>query len=608
MRLLPSRRSLKRLGYVTLGIGAVAMFVNQYPFLTTRSFPPQAIQPMNHDAPSRQENISKLRDTSQTHPYDVLVIGGGATGCGCALDATLRGLHVALIEGDDFASGTSCRSTKLIHGGVRYLEKAFFNMDINQLKLVYEALRERTVMIHQAPHLCNALPTMLPCYKWWEVPFYYAGLKAYDVVAAASFGTLENSSALTAGEAALQFPTIANRLPTGQQLMGAIVYYDGQMNDARLNVSIALTAATHGAVVVNHTRVSRLLKDPTTGRAIGVHVKDNLTNEEYDIYAKSIINATGPMTDEIRQMGDKSAQPITVPSAGVHITLPDYYSPKNKALIVPKTKDGRVVFMVPWLGQTIAGTTDTVVPVTHEPRAKEADVKFILESLSDYLALDVKRSDVQSVWCGIRPLARDPSAKNSANVLREHSVLIGADGVVTITGGKWTTYRKMAEDAVNALLENNPNLKPLFPCTTETVKLFGAHTYTPFLFASVAQNYRDIFDLEVAEHLAHSYGDRAEVVSHIARQQKLSKRLDDRLPVVEAEVLYASENEYAETVVDFLTRRSRMAFLNLDSARKAVPRVVQIMGDAKKWSTKRRRAEEAEAMRYLEIFTATPEK
>jgi glycerol-3-phosphate dehydrogenase len=594
-------RLLKKFGVGAAFFGSVAVFVNQYPTLTSRSFPPQTILP-NHDAPTREDTISRLRNSSDK-AFDVLVIGGGATGSGCALDATLRGLHVALVEGDDFASGTSCRSTKLIHGGVRYLEKAAMTLDLAQLKLVYEALRERTIMIHQAPHLCNALPTMLPCYHWWEVPFYYVGLKCYDIVAASSLGTLQNSYALSAGEAAMQFPTIAPVQGDGKKLYGAIVYYDGQMNDARLNVSVALTAACHGASVVNHTRVTRILNDEKTGKVIGARVKDQFSGEEYNIYAKAVVNATGPHTDEIRQMADKSARAITVPSAGVHITLPDYYSPKDKALIVPKTKDGRVVFMVPWLGQTIAGTTDTVVPVTSEPRAKESDVQFILESLRDYLALDVKRTDVQSVWCGIRPLARDPTAKTSASILREHSVIIEKNGIVTITGGKWTTYRKMAEDAIDAVLESNPELTTTHPCSTQTARLFGAHTFTSFLFASVAQNFHDLFELEVAEHLARSYGDRAMVVGHIARDHKLSKRLDRKLPVLEAEVRYCAENEYAETAVDFLTRRSRMAFLNLESAVNAVPRVVEIMGDTKKWSKARRAAETKEAYRYLEIFT-----
>eukprot|EP00760_Papus_ankaliazontas_P030345 PhM_4_TR4780/c0_g1_i1/m.58937/K00111/glpA, glpD; glycerol-3-phosphate dehydrogenase len=612
---MSSFRQHARKGLMGSVVGAAGVFIGltQFPSLTRRRFddnlPPHYPAP-NHDAPTRETQIRSLKQ-SKNHPFDVLIIGGGATGAGCALDARLRGLNVALVEGDDFASGTSSRSTKLIHGGVRYLEKAFMNLDVQQLNLVFEALSERAILIHQAPHLCNALPTMLPCYRWWEVPFYYLGLKGYDFVAAAGRGTLHNSYFVTAGESQLQFPTLSPKLPTGESLYGSIVYYDGQMDDARLNVSIALTAACYGAVTVNHAPVTSLIKDKD-GCAIGAKVKDSLTGETIEVRAKAVINATGPLTDNIRRMGNPKIDNIIVPSAGVHVTLPAFYSAKTHGLIVPKTKDGRVVFMLPWQGQTIAGTTDSVVEVTNEPRAAAADVEFILSSLRDYLSIDVDVMDVKSVWCGIRPLAVDPNATESKNILREHSVFVSpTDKVVTITGGKWTTYRKMAQDAVDATIEllkkqNNSQTAHLTSCSTDNLRLIGARRFSPELYVGLAQKHRAVLAPDVAEHLARSYGDRAEIVAHMADHgdRALSKRLVDGFPTIEAEVKYCATHEYAESAVDFLARRSRLAFLDVEAARKSVGRVVDIMGDVKAWDGVRRRKEVKKAETYLELFTA----
>ena len=592
--------------HITVGVAGAALVLNSFPQLTSRRFPKatQDIAKMYEVAPpTRETNIERLQG-SATNPFDVLVIGGGATGAGCALDATLRGLDVALIEGSDFASGTSCRSTKLIHGGVRYLEKAVFGLDLAQLILVYEALRERSIMINQAPHLCSIIPTMLPCYKWWEVPFYYAGLKAYDVVAAMSFGTLRNSFSMSCGAAKEDFPTLSSKGPDNCDLWGAIVYYDGQQDDARMNLSVALSAAIRGATVCNYMKVTGILTDDNQ-MACGVRVKDALSGAEHAVYAKSIINATGPLTDHVRKLEDKDAEPIAVPSAGVHVTLPGYFSSREKALIIPKTKDGRVVFVVPWLGHTIAGTTDNIVEMTAEPRATEKDVEFILESIRDYLALDVKREDVLSVWSGIRPLAKDPKATNSQSILREHAVSLGPEGIVTITGGKWTTYRKMAEDTVDFLLNKFQGLaRKSARCSTETTQLVGAHEFDPMLTAELACAYKDLITGDTAKHLTRAYGTRASAVMQIARDENLGERIVAGAPIIGAEVFYCAKNEYAERAIDFLTRRTRMAFLNIEQARAAVPRVVSIMAKAKGWDATREEQEAAEAHRYLKLFTA----
>ncbi len=321
--------------------------------------------------PSRAEQLASLKLASTPESQlDMLVIGGGATGTATCLDAALRDLKVGLVERDDFSCGTSSRSTKLIHGGVRYLEKAFFKLDPGQLQLVFEALHERAIMLNQAPHLTNPLPTILPCYKIWEVPFYWIGLKAYDFVAFIGNGLLNMSKFVQASEALRLFPTLS-KTSSGQKLRGSIVYYDGQMDDARFNISSALTAALYGAAVANHTEVVNLLRDENEKKIIGARCREVFTGEEFDVYAKVVVNATGPFTDSIRKMEDSNTNPMIVPSAGVHITLPSYYSAEGMGLIVPKTKDGRVVFMLPWLGSTIAGTTDSSTKITALPEPHE---------------------------------------------------------------------------------------------------------------------------------------------------------------------------------------------------------------------------------------------
>ncbi|KNH03694.1 glycerol-3-phosphate dehydrogenase [Perkinsela sp. CCAP 1560/4] len=596
----------RRALYIGAGVVGTALVINSFPAITSRKFRNSAELSLKyeHAPPTRSANIERL-DGSIQKPFDVLIIGGGATGAGCALDATLRGLDVAIIEKNDFASGTSSRSTKLIHGGVRYLEKAVFGLDLAQLILVYEALRERSIMINQAPHLCSIIPTMLPCYRWWEVPFYYAGLKTYDVVAALSKGTLKNSFAMFSAEAKSEFPTLRPKGPDESDLCGAIIYYDGQQDDARMNLSVALSAAIRGATVCNYMKVVDILRNDDS-QACGVKVCDEISGEVHSVYAKSIINATGPLTDDIRKLEDSKAEDIAVPSAGVHIALPGHFTSRSNALIIPKTKDGRVVFMVPWLGHTIAGTTDRIVERTGEPRPTEEDVEFILESVRDYLALDVKRTDVLSVWAGIRPLAKDPNAKNSASILREHSISMGPEGIVTITGGKWTTYRKMAEDTVNFLLSHYQGLaRKASKCSTETTQLVGAHGFSPLLKSEIAQSHRDLITSETAKHLARNYGTRATAVLRLVSENaELAERIVPEAPVIAAEVQYCAESEYAERAIDFLTRRTRMAFLNIEQARRSVPKVVELMARVKDWSAERQEQETKEAFRYLQQFTA----
>lgn len=616
MSVLRATRILYVAGATVVGsISAATALAPGKPTAADRS----ALAAAAESVPTRNDQIATLRKAATVEDQlDVLVIGGGATGAASALDASLRGLNVGLVERDDFASGTSSRSTKLIHGGVRYLEKAFFQLDPGQLKLVFEALHERAIMLQQAPHLTDPLPTLLPCYKIWEVPFYWVGLKAYDFVALVGNGLLYMSKYMSAAEAMRQFPTLSHTSFDGEKLRGSIMYYDGQMDDARFNVSLALTAALYGAAVANHTEVVALLRgekptgDEGEAPVIGARVRDVFTKEEFDVYAKVVVNATGPFTDGVRSLENEKMNKMIVPSAGVHVTLPSYYSPDGMGLIVPKTKDGRVVFMLPWLGRTIAGTTDSSTEITSLPQPHEDEVGFILDALADYLRIDVRPQDVQSAWSGIRPLAVNPDADSGStqNILREHAVHVSPGGMVTITGGKWTTQRAMGQAAIDKAIEV-AGLETSGPCRTAWVKLIGSHKYDNSNFTFLSQQYgcrhgktdKGMLDVEVSKHLSRAYGDQAYKVAELA-ERGLGKRLVDTLPVIEAEVIYCVQNEYCLSATDFLARRSRLAFLDQSGAKEALPRVVDLMAAELGWSRARRSQEMANAGKFLDSFSS----
>nr|XP_058907721.1 glycerol-3-phosphate dehydrogenase, mitochondrial isoform X3 [Kogia breviceps] len=489
-------------------------------------------EPVNREPPSREAQILTLKNTSE---FDVLVIGGGATGSGCALDAVTRGLKTALVERGDFSSGASSRSSKLIHGGVRYLQKAVMKLDIEQYRMVKEALHERANLLEIAPHLSAPLPIMLPVYKWWQLPYYWVGIKLYDLVAGSN--CLKSSYVLSKSRALEHFPMLQK-----DKLVGAIVYYDGQHNDARMNLAIALTAARYGAATANYMEVVSLLKktDPQTGkeRVSGARCKDVLTGEEFDVRAKCVINATGPFTDTVRKMDDKDAAAICQPSAGVHIVMPGYYSPESMGLLDPATSDGRVIFFLPWQKMTIAGTTDTPTDVTHHPIPSEEDINFILNEVRNYLSCDVevRRGDVLAAWSGIRPLVTDPKAADTQSISRNHVVDISESGLITIAGGKWTTYRSMAEDTINAAVKTH-NLKA-GPSRTVGLFLQGGKDWSPTLYIRLVQDYG--LESEVAQHLAATYGDKAFEVAKMAsvtgkRWPIVGVRLVSEFPYIEAE-------------------------------------------------------------------------
>ncbi|XP_039266240.2 glycerol-3-phosphate dehydrogenase, mitochondrial-like isoform X1 [Styela clava] len=588
---------------VALGVGAFGVAVYEYYTWNAHRVRKKFFQAESKIAPEWTTNplpsrAAQLKALECTKEFDVLVIGGGATGCGVALDSVSRGLTTALVDKYDFSSGTSSRSTKLLHGGVRYLQKAIMGLDMDQYRLVKEALHERGNLLQIAPHLSGPLPIMLPVYKYWQVPYYWLGIKMYDIVAGKE--CLQSSYVLSKEKSLERFPMLKK-----EKLKASIVYYDGQHNDARMNLAIGLTAARQGAAIANHVEVLKLLKrKDKDGNEVccGATVRNNMNGNVFDIRAKCVVNATGPFTDNIRTMDDAEIPKICQPSAGVHIILPDYYSPDTMGLLDPSTSDGRVIFFLPWEGYTIAGTTDSPTDITPHPEPREADIQFILNEVKNYLSPDVRvrRGDVLSAWSGIRPLVVDPSSKNTQSISRNHVVHVSPSKLVTIAGGKWTTYRSMAYDAVEAAVKHC-DLKPARPSGTDGMILDGGHNWTANSYIKLAQDYG--LETDVAKHLSTTYGSRAVAIARMAmvtgrRWPIVGKRLVEDLPYIEAEISYGIE-EYACTAVDFLARRTRIAFLNTQAAEEALPTILNVMKKELKWSKERVEKERQDALEFI---------
>jgi glycerol-3-phosphate dehydrogenase len=477
----------------------------------------------------RQDMIRALEDKGLAQ-WDICVIGGGATGLGVAVDAASRGFSTLLLEGYDFAKGTSSRATKLVHGGVRYLQQG-------NIKLVTEALRERGILHRNAPHLVKDMSFIVPNYKWWEGPFYGFGLKVYDWMAG-SLG-LGKSRLLSREETLELAPTLG-----AEGLRGGVLYHDGQFDDARLAIHLAMTAASHGAVLLNYCRVDSLLKQED--RVVGVMATDGLSGKRHTINARVVINATGVFTDDILRMDNPGGEPIISPSQGVHIMLDKDFLPGDAAILVPHTDDGRVLFAVPWHDKIIIGTTDT--PVDHvdiEPRALPEEINFILQQISRYLRKVPGPADIRSVYAGLRPLVKS-SSKKTAELSRDHLILVADSGLITVTGGKWTTYRRMAEDAVNTAIEKAG--LPERECVTASLPIHGADTPSA-------------------------------VLALVKARPLLGEKIHHRLPYIRAEIVWAAKEELAMTVDDALSRRTRSLFLDAQAAIDAAPLVAALLAE-----------------------------
>jgi glycerol-3-phosphate dehydrogenase len=491
---------------------------------------------------TRPEMLDRLR--SHDAAWDVIIVGGGATGVGVAIDAASRGYDTLLVERSDFGKGTSSRSTKLVHGGVRYLEQG-------NISLVMEALKERGILRQNAPHLVSDLAFIVPSYDWWEAPFYGLGLKLYNILSGQyGFG----ASKILSREETLE------RLPTINQdgLRGGVVYYDGQFDDARLLINMVTTAAEQGATLLNYCRVTGLTKE-SDGFVNGVVVTDEESGAQFTATARVVVNATGPFTDGVRRLADPSVKPMISPSQGVHLVFDRSFLPGDSAIMVPHTSDGRVMFAIPWHGHTLVGTTDTAIPEpTEDPSPKEEEIEFILQTAGEYLHKAPRRSDVLSVFTGIRPLVRAANSSNTAALSRDHTIHIDESGLLSIAGGKWTTYRNMAEDCVNhaAILGKLQERE----CITRQLKIHGFHSQA-----------RDFGSLSF-------YGSDAAALQELMRSEpELAQPLSRDLPYVRAEVIWAVRHEMARTVEDVLSRRTRALFLNAKAALAAGPKVAALM-------------------------------
>lgn len=482
---------------------------------TWNTFPISQLLRNNLVLVNRDDNLKRIRE--RIEPWDIIVIGGGATGVGCALDAASRGYDVLLLEQHDLGKGTSSRSTKLIHGGVRYLRQG-------NISLVREALKERGILLQNAPHVVHTQEFIVPCYSIWDKAFYGLGLKIYDLLAGKY--SIGKSRILSRDETLERLPGIRS-----QGLVGGVLYHDGQFDDARLLIDLARTASSNGACIVNYARVTSFTRDGK--KLVGVQFEDMETGEVHTVAAKAVINATGAFCDAVRLLSDSSAKPVVTFAQGSHIVLDRSFLPSATAIMIPKTSDDRILFCIPWHEHVLVGTTDRPVDYASlEPEAFDAEIDFILETAGEYLISKPTRADIQSAFAGIRPLVSRADVSNTASLSRSHEMFVDASGLVTITGGKWTTYRRMAEDAVNKAASIG-RLSPA-GCVSATVRI-------------------ESNIVEVGEQL-HPY-----------------------LPYTSADVGHAVRSEMARTVEDVLARRTRALFLKARIAIEIAPRVAEIM-------------------------------
>jgi glycerol-3-phosphate dehydrogenase len=498
---------------------------------------------------TRDEMWRRVR--AHRKPWDIIVVGGGATGVGVAIDAASRGYDTLLLEQSDFGKGTSSRSTKLAHGGVRYLEQG-------NIGLVMEALKERGLLLQNAPHLVHDLAFVVPNYDWWEAPFYGLGLKLYQLLAGKyGFG---KSRLLSRDETLQRIPTLK---PGG--LRGGAIYYDGQFDDARLLIHMVFTAFEQGATLLNYVEVTNFTKD-SQDFVNGIVARDVETGEELRASAKVVINATGAFSDLLRQKALPTAAPMIKPSQGIHLVFGPGFLQADSAVLVPHTSDGRVLFAIPWHGHTLVGTTDTPVATAElEPVAMEQEIEFVLATAGQYLQKAPRREDVLSVFAGIRPLVRSTGSVATAALSRDHVIHIDTSGLMSIAGGKWTTYRHMAEDCVDqaATLGQLPDA----PCVTHHLKIHGW-----------SEDVGQLGDLAI-------YGsDAVEIRKLIHDDARMGRRLHPALPYVRAEVIWAVRHEMARTVEDILARRMRALFLNARAAIEMAPSVAELMGAELGWN------------------------
>ena len=492
---------------------------------------------------NREEQLHIL---SQNLSYDIIIIGGGATGLGCAIDAASRGYKTLLLEKHDFAKGTSSRATKLVHGGVRYLAQG-------NIRLVREALFERGRMLRNAPHVCKVLPFVMPSYNYFDKWFYGAGLWIYEFLS--SKLSLGATKFLSKSKTLEYLPDINKK-----ELVGGILYYDGQFDDSRLAINMAQTAIENGATLLNYCGVSQFIKE--NNQIVGVVAKDTFTDEEYQIKGKAIVNATGVFADEVLQMAEGTSTKTIAPSQGIHLVIEKHFFRGETALMMPKTDDGRVFFLIPWHDKLVLGTTDTPVKnVALEPQALQEEIEFVIHHFNKYTTSKITKADVKSVFVGLRPLAKVENELTTAVMPRDHKIKILPSGLIHITGGKWTTFRSMAQHAIDIAIQKAQ--LEFVKCKTKRLKIHG---------------WTDIFE---NSHLSCYGADAEKIKKMIQKNPALALPIHPDYPYTKAEVVFMIQNEMAQTVEDILARRIRLLFFDAKAAKESVVEVASIIAKEK---------------------------
>lgn len=515
----------------------------------------------------------------ENNKFDIIVIGGGATGSGIALDASSRGMKTILFEKNDFAEGTSSRSTKLVHGGVRYLEKAIKQLNREQFNLVKEGLKERSRLLKNAPHISSRLALVTPIYKWWKLPYMFVGLSLYDFIS--KHRGLGRSSIITKSSMLKKFPVIKK-----DGLVGGVKYYDGSFNDSRLAISLLQTAREYGAECKNYHEVIEFIYNENK-KICGVKVLDKINNQIYIYESDKIINAGGVFADEVNKLDNANANQMLDLSSGIHIIIDKKYLPSEEGLMIPQTEDGRVLFILPWLGKCLVGTTDDPVKLETHPKVMDKDIEYILRHLKIYFDLEISKDEILSSWCGIRPLVKPEGNQNTSNIVREHEIRESDSGLISMIGGKWTTYRKMAEQLVDYVYKQK-NIKKI-KCKTKKLKLVGSQ--------KLNKNYiSEKIDLDTNKYLLSQYGDQIEA---ILKSTDKIEFLKDGHPYTNAEVIYTIKEEFVVKPMDFLVRRCNVALIDKKTAIEILDKVIEIMKNELDWNNEKVLSERQEAIKLL---------
>jgi glycerol-3-phosphate dehydrogenase len=535
---------------------------------------------------------SQAKVSAKQSAFDLCVIGGGATGAGCALDAQLRGLRTLLLDAGDFASAASSASTKLVHGGVRYLEQAVKNLNLEEYRLVKSALRERLFMLANAPHLAHPAHFLVPVYSLTKAAYYLAGMKIYDAVA--GYSNLFPSKFLSREETLKQMPGLK-----ATALRGAVCYSDGQFDDARYDLALVETFIQTGGTALNYARVISFVKDES-GKLLRANVRDELSGEEFVAAANKFVNATGTGADKIRLMASPMLASRMRPSKGVHLIFPAEVFPGQDALLVPHTEDGRVIFAVPWQERLLVGTTDDEVTPDTKMLVQKNEADYLLRQLNPYLASPLRREQALSGMAGLRPLVASQSSKETSKLLRDHEVeLDSTSGLISILGGKWTTHRLMAEDTIDAVQREMGT--PLTPCATRQYPLAGASGYHKDFSKDMEKEYS--LPADVARHLAGKFGSSAlNILKLLAQNPSWTARIAAGLPVIQAEIVYCIRNEMAETIEDLLARRTGAQLYGWKFALQAAPVVAALLAAERNWNAERTAAAAAEYSRRIQGF------